>query len=316
MVLTAGNPLVGGTMLRRAMMQSPNFNPNTKTGWSVYQDGSAVFYTVTAEGTITANVFEGTDFVINSDGEFFYSGTPANGNLILAIANAIGTDQFLNNYKAGLEVLGTGGSAGASVWLDPVDGRIVITNAIAGYEAICDGGSLSMSTPGSMANPATYAVQDSPLASLISSPSDGVNPGAEVKLYAGTASGEPYMSTPYQVALNPATGGAETWHVPALTGGWSQATGLTAQFTLMPSGIVAVAGRIKAGTVTSGTTVMTLPAGYYPSKGTISIKVRNVSGNAVVFFSVNTAGAVQYQAGAVSGDTIDLDTMFAVSMSN
>jgi len=102
--------------------------------------------------------------------------------------------------------------------------------------------------------------------------------------------------------------------VPALDNGWSQASGLTAQYTLLPSGTAALTGRIKAGTVTAGTIVMTLPAGYYPAAGTISLMARNVSGNGVVFFSLNTLGQLQFQAGAANGDTIDLDVLFAVSM--
>ena len=266
--------------------------------------------------TFTGSVFEGTDFIINSAGSFLYSGTPASGNLILAIANAAGSDQYGNAYKQGLMVLGTGASAGAYVWLDPALGRVVVQSVLTGFQAICDGGSLTMSTPGSIAHPATYATQDAPLASIIESPSDGTHGAAEMKLYAGTASAGPYISSPFAVALNPSTGAAETWHVPSLTGGWSQASGMTVQYTLLPVGLLALAGRVQAGTVTAGTIVMTLPAGYYPATGTISIQCRNVSGNGTVNFTLNTSGQLQYQSGAAAGDTIDLDTVKPISMTN
>jgi len=64
-----------------------------------------------ALGVITGATFEGTDFIVNSSGAFFYSGTPAAGNLIAAIAPAAGTDQFGNQYYQGY-LSATGEGAG------------------------------------------------------------------------------------------------------------------------------------------------------------------------------------------------------------
>src|SRR5258708_4284105 len=49
-------------------------------------------------GSITGTVFMGTNFIINSQGLFFYSGTPALGNLIAALAPASGSDTFGNSF--------------------------------------------------------------------------------------------------------------------------------------------------------------------------------------------------------------------------
>jgi len=98
-----GNPVVGGTVLRRAAIQSPNFEQGPPiVGWAINADGSAFFGDVTAEGTITASSCAGTDFLINSAGIFVYSGTPAAGNLIASVAAANGTDGFGNAYVAGV----------------------------------------------------------------------------------------------------------------------------------------------------------------------------------------------------------------------
>lgn len=59
--------------------------------------------------------FTGTDFVINSNGEFFYSGTPTLGNLVFSIAPANGTDAFGNPYKVGVYAYGSSGGAAALV---------------------------------------------------------------------------------------------------------------------------------------------------------------------------------------------------------
>lgn len=93
------NPLVGGTVLRRAAIQSPNFVQSPLAGWAINADGSAYFANLTLSGT-----FSGTDYVINADGSFFYSGTPSAGNLIVSIASTAGTDAFGNAYPQGINV--------------------------------------------------------------------------------------------------------------------------------------------------------------------------------------------------------------------
>ena len=54
------------------------------------------------KGVISGTIFEGTDFIINTSGAFFYSSAPASGNLIASIASASGTDGFGNSYNAGI----------------------------------------------------------------------------------------------------------------------------------------------------------------------------------------------------------------------
>jgi hypothetical protein len=79
-------------------VQSPDFIHDV-SGWTINQDGSAEFNDLTLRGT-----FMGTNYVINSTGIFFYSGTPAAGNLVIAIANQLNSDQFGNVYSAGITV--------------------------------------------------------------------------------------------------------------------------------------------------------------------------------------------------------------------
>jgi hypothetical protein len=70
----------------------------------------------TISGTaISASTFDGTDFILNSDGAFFYSGAPANGNLIASIASAAGTDGFGNAYQSGMTTYTGGGSLFATL---------------------------------------------------------------------------------------------------------------------------------------------------------------------------------------------------------
>jgi hypothetical protein len=101
--MALSNPLTsGGGQLVIAQIESTNFSLSGKTGWAILQNGDAYFFNITAEGTITGSTFDGTDFIINQSGAFFYASTPANGNLIASIASASGTDGFSNAYAEGI----------------------------------------------------------------------------------------------------------------------------------------------------------------------------------------------------------------------
>lgn len=62
------NQILGGqNKLIRPWIQSPNYSPGI-SGWAIFKDGSAEFNNMTVRGT-----FNGTDFIIDSSGIFFYS---------------------------------------------------------------------------------------------------------------------------------------------------------------------------------------------------------------------------------------------------
>jgi hypothetical protein len=74
-------------------------------------------------GVIEGPEFIGSDFIINTSGAFFYSGTPAAGNLLASIANTAGTDAKGNAYVQGTASYLTGSTCyalanigGAMVW--------------------------------------------------------------------------------------------------------------------------------------------------------------------------------------------------------
>lgn len=69
--------------------------------------------------TITGSVFKGTNWIENASGSYFYSGTPAAGNLIASVASADGTDSFAN---AVLAIMSVYGSAGQRVSMDVESG--------------------------------------------------------------------------------------------------------------------------------------------------------------------------------------------------
>ena len=94
-----GAPFQGLTQGQGSLVLNSIFSPNFVhgvSGWSINKDGSAEFNNLFVRGT-----FSGTNYVINSSGEFFYSSTPAAGNLIISSAPSSGTDAFGNSYLAG-----------------------------------------------------------------------------------------------------------------------------------------------------------------------------------------------------------------------
>jgi hypothetical protein len=93
-----------------SQLQSPNFKLSPLTGWAVLKNGAAYFADVVVSGS-----YQGTDFVINSAGSFFYSGTPAAGNLVLSEANGTGVDAYGNAYLAGNVAYSGSGSSWAAV---------------------------------------------------------------------------------------------------------------------------------------------------------------------------------------------------------
>lgn len=121
MGLEASNDAVGGTILRRAAIQSPNFITGVQ-GWTVNQDGSAEFDSITVRGgevvagktsilsngdIVITNGFGAVTIYLRADpaGFFLYQdlGNATQGVLIQADAGANGTDPVNGtSFSAGL----------------------------------------------------------------------------------------------------------------------------------------------------------------------------------------------------------------------
>lgn len=234
------NPIVGGTALRIPAIQSPNYNPGVD-GWIIKIDGSAEFNDLVVRGE-----FSGTDFIINGDGIFLYSSTPALGNLAGSWAPAAGTDAFGNAYAAGLTLYSSDGTINlfdtAATW-----------NAIpsgAGIQIAVGGGSVSQSFAPSTVTGVTWndggvgATLQSRLGTntplvFLESPGNSANPGATatITLYGApqTSNGDVLSEcivdasrTWVNSSIGWVTGAwikeAETWHAPSYNANWSGTT--------------------------------------------------------------------------------------------
>lgn len=93
------DPTVGGTVLRRAAIQSPNYVAGT-SGWVIFADGSAEFNDVTIRGG-----------VIEDSPGLYYNGTPGPGTLIVSVGQPAKTvDQYGNTVQPGACVYGANGT--------------------------------------------------------------------------------------------------------------------------------------------------------------------------------------------------------------
>ena len=93
------NPVVGGTVLRRAAIQSPNFLTGV-SGWSVNQDGSAEFN----------NIVIRNGQIVSGTALYYSSSPPAFGTLIASVAALGGTDASGNAYLPGVTNYFIGGT--------------------------------------------------------------------------------------------------------------------------------------------------------------------------------------------------------------
>lgn len=216
MGLDAGNPIVGGTALRIPQIQSPNYTPGS-LGWVIKIDGSAEFNNLTVRGT-----FNGTDFILNSDGLFIYSGAPANGNLIGSIAAAAGTDSFSNAFLAGV-VSYSGGSFASLEAGNLFLGLIANGYPTAGSVGLSGGDAVFASSPTSASNTAaaTWELVDG-LTSVTPRSAAGyphLDVGAATAGVTGWINGAWVHSS---VSAGVST--AETWHNPSYNANWSGTT--------------------------------------------------------------------------------------------
>lgn len=190
-----------------------------------------------------------------------YEGTPAAGNLIASIASAPGTDPMGNPYQEGFTsyLPGVG-------YVQMIDGQVNFFNTSGGV---------------------IMSLQQTDTGGLVITGGSGGYLAIPVPIADALTASEPGAAS---------FGTAETWHTASLGSGW---TG-TAQYTARPDGTVALRtlGSLGAGTITSGTTLFTLPAAYEPAVAQVIPAIISAvgSGSAATgdspYLQIGTNGAV------------------------
>lgn len=260
------NPIVAGLKLLIAAIQSPNFITGV-SGWSINKDGSAEFNNLTIRGT-----FMGTNFEINSSGAFFYSGTPALGNILVSIAGTAGTDPFGNNYPAGIKDFGlmsveSGDSHGGLIIImhtpttsNPGTISVFETDATHGSFATAVSGDAHarhvVRTSGRMewgdgTNAADLAIQrlSAGLLEILQS----VQVDGTITATGGTATTPTLITT-------------DTWTAATLGTGWSTIAGLQVpQYRLTPDNMIEIVGGCQTTSTTPSAVVFTLDSNHRPA---------------------------------------------------
>ena len=227
----------------------------------------------------------GNNYVVNQDGIFLYSGTPAAGNLSGSWAPAPGTDSYGNAYPAGINVH----SALGSVIISALDGVFRSTGHTGNIVSVQDG-SISLSRAGDASTAQIWIRQDDGLVMRSGAVAFGdLVGGFEILGSTGINSGDPVTYprtvTADSVGTDPAmhlvsgavvksdlTGTvAETWHLPAYNSGWSAATSFGTLTGVQPLHFrkdaqdrVWIEGAFTAASG-AGTAIFKLPPDFWPA---------------------------------------------------
>jgi hypothetical protein len=265
------NSILGGmSNLIRAAIRSPNYATGV-TGWTINKDGSAEFNNLAVRGT-----FLGINYIINSQGAFFYSGTPAAGNLIASIASVGGADSFGNNYGSGIFAYGASTVGGINDFAATQGGSFLIQNGNFPYQVTVD------ATSGFL----TFGL-----------PHGGV---------------EVFFDGSSFIAAEPGTSTPETWHTLAPVNGWVNAGGGLAklQYKKLATNEAWLIGVVSPAAFTS-TTIATLPANYRPIGAAIedSFEFHTVAGaGSGCFLRIGTGGTIQAINGVTTMGAVGINT--------
>jgi hypothetical protein len=225
---------------------------------------------------INGGVFNGTNWIQNSSGTFFYSGTPAAGNLIASIASAGGADSFGNNYGAGIFAYGSSTISGINNF-----------SAIQGNSVLIQNGSFP------------YQINVDATSGMLSF---GVPHGGVFGFFDGSVFN----------AAQPGTSTPEVWHTLAPVNGWANQGGGLAklQYKKLITNEVWLIGVLNPAAFTS-TTIATLPADYRPTGAAIedSFEFHTAAGaGSGCFLRIGTGGTIQAINGVTTMGAVGINT--------
>lgn len=251
--------------------------------------------------TFNGSTFNGSDFEINSNGAFFYSGTPAAGNLLISITNNAGKDQFNNSYLAGTTAYNH--SIVLNTWTATVlNGQASDGNSVEFYT--------SATQAGPWINQAVIAVDTSGTLKF--------GAGSDIQLIVNGINIlelKSSMVLAYQsvTAIQPGTTNTpETWHNITLDAGWT-AGGQAPQYRLLPDGNVQVRGNATHAGVTVGTSINgsnPIPVGYQPNS--TRFYRSDQSADAAGAVQIGTTGIFTMRASGFTATQAIMDGIYSI----
>lgn len=266
-----------------------------------------------AAGVIEGASFEGSDFIINNAGAYFYSGAPGAGDLVASIVSADGFDPFGNLVLQGITVYGPDTSG---IQLLPGDvPQVVMYPGNANIPLQFPNLFASIAGPGTTAERYAWNLTSGyPSAGTDYQTSifgqgaagDGSADGF-IDLVVASKEGDLYGVdiTPQSavfampvLATVPGEAIAETWHPGALIDGWINQGGSNVAFAyrMTPFNEVEIIGVINGDSATSSK-FFTLPSDYWPSAQQPACDAVNTSW-VTGFVQCDTSGNLTIQAAA------------------
>lgn len=250
-----------------------------------------------AAGVVVAGIIDGTTvsaaqyIADGTSGEFLaYTSTPANGNLLLSISPAAGTDSHSNAYKDGLAIYK--GTAWAQMHVNPDNGLPALElytglasegNKPSVYVLPSNSGGVNEQEALVIQGPESTRDSDAVTIHLYNTAKDGStetagflsynttpqaywdNQGFHVSNVLYGASGT--LTIGDNISMTGKTISADTWHTVTLQTGWSSLSGYAVlQYRLLPDGNIQISGAAQfSSSFTSNTKIAALPTGYQPS---------------------------------------------------
>jgi hypothetical protein len=282
--------LAGQGTLIRTMIQSPNYVPGV-SGWTINKDGSAEFNNLSIRGT-----FNGTNYTINSDGAFFYSGTPAAGNLIQSLTSHTGTDPFGNVYLQGVTTYTT---------ISTIFAVNINQNALNWYSAPTEAG------------PYTRIA-------LMEQTGGGTNAGLSIDIFASNgALAMPNLTQVPQTVPNMVFGSPwnqDNWHTLTLQNGVTvgqdiNGTNYPPAYTLTADGytkLKGVAVAPAAGLPATTTIAQILNPDYLPQNNVVSALMGNQTNTNIFHATLRPNGNIQFTSAIAPNGVVYLDCEFGV----
>jgi hypothetical protein len=285
--------------------QSPNFVHNV-SGWQVTQAGDAEFNNVQTRGA-----FFGFEVIINDSGAFFYSSTPAHGNLIASITSASGTDGFGNAYGAGFNLYGSSGAfanlingAGGNPNLLMLPPSVTSVTASPMVFAFSSNAGLAnevvwlVMSSGKESGLADAAIQ------LLSESADTTVAARMIFEFGGTTA----------VTLTPTGFSADAWNNVTVDAGWGS-LGEPAQYRLMPDqGFVALRGDISHAGTTAQVAINSgnpLPVAYRPAATRYYRAPQAADGAGAI--QVDSSGVITMRASGFTATQAILDGIYSLA---
>lgn len=272
----------------------------------------------TASSVLTAN----TVIVVAGDpntGVFIYSGTPANGNLIMSMTAAAGTDPYGNDYGSGIVSYPNTGAHSGGVKINA--GEIELgqppnfTNAATLRQSLFFGGDIQLDTGTGDAS----HLQAANLALTAGTASTGTGTASTPNLAltddGGSSAVDILLSG--SVISTDVLGNPHTWQTPAYNPGWAGDSAVggvlqSLQYRIDAQNNLVLDGVMHTTSATPSSVAFTLPSGYHPTgKGRRFITMSNTSGLVPVYVTVGTSGDVSVTNNPSASN---VDVMFEVSI--